>query len=179
MNADEFVEKIKSDMPTREYYYKEGLDMEFISRDEKRFLFQERAEPIKLDTNNDPILSLIKKYDTSTVEIGMITFFNDGIRILNDHICFGEFEVDYLGINEITKEIEVLEYSNGNVMCSCAQNSSLFLDAIRIISSFLCKRSMDDRLYNDTQANLTVAEICSNTAGGAKYHNFYRMLVGV
>jgi hypothetical protein len=179
MNHHEFVKELCTLPFEDSVYLNAGLDEEFIRENRNRYIAVERRTPGKSNTNfNDPIISLIQEYDVKNIEIGMINF---GRKIAkhSSFIVFGTFELDRLAISIITKDIVLLPESSDEIGMYCAMNGQKFLESAIFIGKFLEKRGIDDNLYDDEDANSLIAEQCAELAGGSKYLNFYRMMLGI
>lgn len=179
MNQNEFVKELLTLPFEDSVYMNAGLDEKFIRKNRNRYIAMERRTLSKLNTDfNDPIISLIQEYDVKNIEIGMINF---GKEIVNSSsfIVFGTFELDRLAISNITKEIVMLPESSDEIGMYCAMNGQKFLESVIFIGKFLEKRGVDDNLYDDEDANSLIAEQCAELAGGTKYLNFYRMMLGI
>lgn len=179
MNQNEFVKQLLT-LPFEDSVYKDGgLDDEFIKKNKNRYIALKRKIPYNSNTAfNDPIISFIQEYDAKNVEIGMINFGKEIVNSSN-FIVFGTFELDRLAISIITKEIVMLPESSDEIGMYCAMNGQKFLECVVFIGKFLEKRGIDDNLYDDENANSLIAEQCAELAGGNKYLNFYRMMLGI
>lgn len=127
---------------------------------------------------NDPIENLIKSYNLTNVEIGMVRF-NQKVSRKQDYLLFGKFEVDDIAISHITKEVVLLEGGTIHILSYCAANSNAFLAALLSMAAFLEKRAIDDGLFEDELAQKHFAIKCADVAGGEKYINFYGLMLGV
>jgi len=171
-----FSNELKKIAPSPEAYLKLGHDEAFAQRMVDGYFVKERSSNVAA-VYTDPIKNLVTTFDCTTVEIGMVTF-SDGLEERGDYTLFGQFEADDLVISEITMEVIVLEMGIEHILWHCAANSACFLQALLIMAAFLRERGISDTLYDDEPANLLVAENCANVAGGEKYLDFYRMMLG-
>jgi hypothetical protein len=64
------------------------------------------------------------------------------------------------------------------VVSRVAQDGSHLLDALLMAAEFLGKTGLNEIDFEDFAAASAAAERCAEAAGGAKYLNFYRMLLG-
>jgi hypothetical protein len=178
MNQNEFVDRLKT-LPLEDSVYRNaGLDEASIQKNRRRYSTLKRSIPGAFHSElNDVIIKLIEQYDVKNVEIGMINF---GAEIFHSStfIVFGTFELDRLAISVITKEIVMLAEASDDVGMYCAMNGEKFLESIIFIGKFLEKRGIDANLYDDEAANLLIAEQCATLAGGDKYLDFYKMMLG-
>jgi len=179
MNQNEFVKELLTISFEDSAYMNAGLDKKFIKSNRNRYIAIKRKIPGKFNTDfNDPIISLMQEYDVKNIEIGMINFGKEPV-ISSDFIVFGTFELDRLAISIITKEIVMLPESLDEIGMYCAMNGQKFLESAIFIGKFLEKRGIDDSLFDDEDANSLIAEQCAELAGGSKYLNFYRMMLGI
>jgi len=176
MEHIEFSNKLKEIALSRDEYLSLGYSEKFTQEMIDSFSVRYRNGK-STPEYDDPIKNLVTTFDCTTVEIGMICF-NGGLEERGSYTVFGRFEGDDLAISEITKEVIMLETEIQHVLYHCASNSSNFLEALLIMAAFLQKRATSDELYEDEQANLLVAENCAKIAGGEKYFDFYRMMLG-
>ena len=176
MNTQEFIEKL-SRVPLSDQQYKAaGISGDEIYSIRQRHIISPKEHTSSSDPH-DPIVTLVEDYDTTNVEIGMITF-NTEIQKMDDYLVFGKDEIDHLAIDTRTGEIVVLDEVSMRLMQYCAKDSASFLDAIIIMAKFLKKRGVDDNLYEDEAANLAVAKTCTTLAGGEKYSDYYVGMTG-
>lgn len=178
MNHQEFIEQLAGIPLPDEAYRQAGLSSRDIKNIRKNYIPLSKKETNKKDApSDDAIISLMASYDMSKVSIGMVEF-NKKIEYDGDFIVFGKFEVDRMAINCATREVLVLDETTDKIMWRCAHSGSTFLEALIYIGKFLEKRSVDDNLYDDEKANIKIAKTCSEIAGGAKYLQFFKMMLG-
>jgi hypothetical protein len=176
MTELEFIEQLKTAAFSHELYAKIGLTEDYIIRTIDGYNPKPKTQRRNM-ISNDPILRLVSDYDLSKTEIGMLTFSAE-VTETDDYFYVGKDEVDFLCISKSTHEVVTLPfYGPLKVAYKCAQNSSLFLEAIVIAAILLEKRSMNYEFYDDAAA-VAIAENCSDIAGGSDYLNFYRYLLG-
>lgn len=180
MTHIEFIEKLKKIPLKYEDYKKLGLADDYIMNGIiKKFTFINRRKRDEvLIKGDDPVVLLISEFDVSMVGIGMISF-NEKLEVNNGLILFAKLEVDDLAISQLTNEIVLVAESTEEILYYCASNSANFLEALIFIGAFLQKRSVNDFLFEDEQTNISIAEECSELAGGEKYFRFYRMMLGI
>ena len=90
---------------------------------------------------------------------------------------FGAVEADDLNLDRRSGEIIVTEFgTNGHVLWRCASNGERFLAALAVAAPYLasCMTLTDNRA--DV---LDVHRMCSSSAGGDDYSDFYAMLLGM
>ncbi len=178
MNKDSFVKEIKRYTPSRDDFKGLGVSEGFIERELKKYDCFQREAPISNVFINSEVLHLVNWYDCSKLEIGVLRFSNI-ISETEDHYLIGEIEADVLAVNKITLEIEVLDYTDLNwVIWSCAQNGQMFLDAILLSAEYFSKMLTNDDLNQDTAFRHKYVLECAEKAGGGKYIEFYKLLLG-
>src|SRR4051794_6938520 len=92
--------------------------------------------------------------------------------------CFGYVEADLLVIDD-DEEIVVREWHvREHILWSVARGIPAMFDALSIAAQFLAKRASGQIDFEDFDIARAVAPECWGAAGGAKYSDFYRMLVG-
>ena len=108
----------------------------------------------------------------------MISFGSE-VNESEDYYYVGKFEVDFLCVSKFSKEVVVLAFDDPLTEAyKCAQNSSVFLEAIIVAGKFLEKCCLDEALSSNQSTICSIAENCSEIAGGKKYLNFYKVLLG-
>ncbi|WP_109693961.1 hypothetical protein [Chitinophaga deserti] len=178
MTHKEFALKISKVPFTPEVYKQHGWSEKFIEDTFKRHTFLPKEPSNTIPECVDPILNLVRSFDVSNVEIGMVRF-NDKIVNGQDYIIFGRAETDDLVISKITNEILLLESGINHVLYYCASNSTTFLNALLQIAPIFQQRGIDVNLFENDAAQIKFASAFGETAGGEKYKDFYRMLLGV
>ncbi len=178
MTHKEFAESLKKVPFDQEVYKQHGWSDNFIEDTFKRHTFLPKEQDNTIAESDDPIQNLIRSFNVSNVEIGMVQF-NDKIVNGKDYIIFGRVETDDLVISRITKEILLLESGMEHILYHCASNSTTFLNALLQIAPFLQQRGIDDALFENADAQIQFASECGETAGGEKYNDFYKMLLGI
>jgi hypothetical protein len=178
MDKDHFVIKLKDFTPSREVYDKLGLSEAFIAkviRSHQCVPFSElRFNP---EPNNE-IFKLLSSYDCSTVEIGVLTFNNEVSEVGNYYII-GNVEADLLALNRITLEIQVLDYLvPSHVIWDCAANGERLLDALALCAEHFFKIHHNSALSENASFIHEHVLQCAEKAGGEKYVDFYKLLLG-
>jgi hypothetical protein len=78
-----------------------------------------------------------------------------------------------------TGEVVVVDESQlAHVIWPAAVDGGHLLEALLIAADFLKRRAMDEVDYEDFAAAGAAAERCADAAGGERYLDFYRMLLG-
>lgn len=177
MNAELFVTEIKKYAPNRESLETFGLSESFITKQLNKYNCHPRSKPLTEVLVNSEVVRLINEYDCSDLTIGILSFANE-ISENEDHFFIGNVEADILAINKVTHEIQVLDYTNVNwVINGCASNGGTLLDALFQCIIFFSK-SID--LGEEEKDKLAYEYVlsCSEKAGGEKYLDFYKLLLG-
>lgn len=178
MTVQDFVKNL-SGIPSEDSIQLLGkmeLNQDFIYEYINKYVFKLKST-IYTEYNNE-LINLVQNYDGSAVKIGMITFDIEPFEDEN-YYYFGLFEIDFLVINKKTGEILLVDYDDINhVIFHCAINGNNFLDAILMAAKFLERLPFDDHLRHDQVQIYNIAETCSHLAGGNKYLDFYKTVVG-
>lgn len=175
MKASEFIEGLKGISVRTDLLKKQGVSDQFIE-DRKRFYLA--AYKGGGHVSQYPLVELVENYDCSNVEIGMIKF-DERVEVKGRFIFTGRFEVDDLAIDLTTGSVVMLECGLEHILYNCAQNDSSFLEAILNIAVFLERRTVEEGLYENEELNIQMAEEFGDIAGGEKYYDFYKMMLGV
>lgn len=175
MKASEFVEALKEINVRNDLLKKQGVSDQSIEDRKSSYLAAYKGGG---SVSQYPLVELVENYDCSNLEIGMITF-DERIEEKGRFIFFGRFEVDDLAVDLITGSVVMLECGLDHILYDCAQNDSSFLEVILNTAVFLEKRSVEEGLYENEELNIQRAEGFGNIAGGEKYHDFYKMMLGV
>ena len=184
MTAQEYVDKLRILVPSKEYMKEKGLEERRIELFYPNFNITKRYVTTSV-WNNEPILDLCynfdfgKYYEIMGFSLTYPDFYEEDNKINNSHYLFGSFEMDGVAINRKTKEIEVLNHEDDyhTIFDYCALNSSKFLDAMFIMAQFGAEIIFDKSftLIEDIPAKEKIALQCAEAAGGMKYHHFYQM----
>ncbi|WP_156305425.1 hypothetical protein [Sphingobacterium endophyticum] len=175
MKASEFVEGLKGISVRTDLLKKQGVSDQFIEGRKRSYLAAYKGGG---SVSQYPLVELVENYDCSNLEIGMITF-DERIEQKGRFIFFGRFEVDDLAVDLITGSVVMLECGLDHILYDCARNDSSFLDAILNAAIFLERRSGEEGLYENEELNIQRAEWFGDIAGGEKYYDFYKMMLGV
>jgi hypothetical protein len=176
MTPEYFVLKLKEVSPTKEILAANGFGDEEITQIMKSYACAPRADHI--NASSDTLLRLLSAYDCSNLEVGLIRFKEEVVEEVAYYIV-GEVEADILGISKTTKEVCVLDHTiSEHVVSFCASNSDAFLDALLSFASFLYQRLKNDTLFANTAFTKHWVHVCADKAGGEKYLDFYKMLLG-
>jgi hypothetical protein len=176
MNAEEFVEKIIGLKPTSielvGLEYPNGLLDTWL----KEFTIKKKAT-VEYDNQ---ILTIIKNYDVSSLNINDITFdnnyFDDG-----EHFCFGwDATGDRLAIYKPNGKIVAYDVYGDRITFQCAESAEKFLDALLEIMKFVREKILNnyDEETRDKRSK-DVAYIASLRAGGEEYEDYYKSVLWV
>src|SRR5690606_17427619 len=175
MKASEFVEGLKGISVRTDLLKKQGVSDQFIEDRKRSYLAAYKGGA---SVSQYPLVELVENYDCSNLEFGMITF-DERIDEKGRFIFFGRFEVDDLAVDLTTGSVVMLECGLDHILYDCAQNDSSFLEAILNTAVFLERRSVEEGLYENEELNIQMAEEFGDIAGGEKYYDFYKMMLGV
>lgn len=170
MNASEFCEKLKLLTPDRQALEDEGLEKDEIidemARYDCRLLIPSYPE------STDPVVDLVRNYDVTSVEIGIVNFRCEPSDC-ESGFQFGQVESDPLVIDAVTGFIEVRDLYNANrVLWVCARTGSMFLESLIEAAAIL------DECNEDSGEIYQSAIKCSEMSGGEMTLDFYLMLLG-
>ncbi|GGH14923.1 hypothetical protein FAZ19_07050 [Sphingobacterium alkalisoli] len=175
MKASEFVEGLKKIKIDAGPLKKRGLSDQFIE-DFKRAYY---APPTGSNcVSPHPVVELVENYDCSSLEIGMVTF-DEKIEETEDYLFFGKADEHDLAIDITTGAVVMVESGFDDILFNCAQNDARFLAAILNIGVFLLRRVFEAGLSENDELNIQMAEEFGDIAGGEKYYDFYKMMLGV
>lgn len=175
MKASEFVEGLKGISVRTDLLKKQGVSDQFIEDRKRSYLATYKGGEI---VSQYPIVELVENYDCSNLEIGMVTF-DERIEETEDYLFFGRANEHDLAIEIITGNVVMVEYGLNNILFNCAKNDESFLSAILNVAIFLERRSVEEGLYENVKLNIQMAEEFGDIAGGERYYDFYKMMLGV
>lgn len=170
MTSDEFAQSLNGLKILFSEVDRKELSEDFLQNFENGFRVSLKQEQ-KYNFEN-PILSLIQKYDCSQLEIGLITF-KSAIQEDRNYYYVGNHEADELALNKKSGEIELREYGTDYTISYCSKNGAMFLDALLIFANSVAKNP-----FNQEENACEIALLCSNMAGGNKYYDYYKLLTG-
>jgi len=178
MTANEFVDELARAAPSLDDLMKVGMSRSQAVHFRNGFRCQKREHDAASERAHNELLRLISLWDASTVKVGMVSFFPAPV-IVEDGIQVGSVEVDPLIIFADGEEVIVTEFGvHNHLLWPASESGERFLDALIFASKFLgdsCVRKID---FNDFDAARAAATECTTLAGGARYHDFYLMLLG-
>ena len=178
MKKDEFVFRLKQLAPSREDYHRLNFSDDSITELIKRFECNPLNNDLFNSIKNDEILELLNTYDCSKVEIGLLNL-NKTVQEFPNYYLIGKIDSDIIALNKITLEIETLDHEGRNhLLWSCAASSKRFLNSILTAAEFFSRRIKDPGLANNKVFTNEYVLNCTDKAGGKKYIDFYKMLLG-
>jgi hypothetical protein len=173
-----FVQELAALAPSASDLEKSGFSKEEGMRLVDSFLCVKRVQPLPVVSGSDQLLELLREWDLSKVEIGMIRFPEPPTE-RSGKMCVGCVESDPLVIVPGTGELVVYELgTKEHLLWPVARSGSTLLDAMLIAARFLEQRGTGTIDFNDFKAAGITAAECATAAGGDRYLDFYRMLVG-
>lgn len=178
MDKDFFVSELSRLKPTEQELKHLNLPASFASEEIMRYHCEPKTR-VKLSlVAGDEFLALIRYYDCSNVGIGILSMEKEVIEC-NDYYEIGKVEMDVLVLNKITLEIEVRDHDSlGHVIWECALSGAKFLDALLVCAQYF-RSLLNDLSIGDNSARLLgVVNNSTEKAGGDRYIDFYKMLLG-
>jgi hypothetical protein len=177
MDAERFVQELAALAPSTAELQREGLSSEEARDFRKSYFCVRRADPLEWPKGAGQLVELLRHWDLSTVEIGMVQFRRPP-GDTSAGVCIGCVEADPLLILP-GGELVVHEFgTDGHLLWTVAKSGDHLLDALIIAERFLGRRVRREIALNDYQAARSVALQCASAAGGGRHLDFYRMLVG-
>jgi hypothetical protein len=178
MEPSNFVKEMAKLAPGPTDLEKSGMSESGATRLKESFRCIKREHPLRFASGSDKLLELLREWDLRNIEVGMIRFTEPPIERFGK-IYFGCVEADPLLILPGTNEIVVHEFgTEENLLWLVAKSGSDFLAALLIAARFLEERGSGRITFEDQIAANTVALECAKAAGGDRYSDFYKMLVG-
>jgi hypothetical protein len=178
MQPATFVKQLAAMAPSTSDLEESGLSREFAREIAESFVCVKRARPLEAPKGADAALELLRGWDLSNVEIGMVRF-PDPPSGEPQGICIGCVEADQLVIHQKTGEVLVYEYgAKGHVLWRVSRTGSKLLDALINTARFLEEKGSDESNNQDPKMAHRVALECATAAGGTEYLEFFEMLVG-
>ena len=177
MDVATFVKRLAEAAPSPSDLERCGLAGEQADEFVKSFHCVRRDRPLTEPSGSDLVLELLRNWDLSKVEIGMVRFPRAHVEP-SGRIVIGCVEADPLVILS-NDEIVVHELgTNEHPLWHVAKNSSTLLEALVIAARFLGERAVGKIQFDDYGAARSVASQCASAAGGNRFSDFYRMLLG-
>jgi hypothetical protein len=178
MTPETFVEKLADLIPTVAALRQQGVAEDEAASLRASYRCVERPQPQPFPDHGDPLLSLLRRWEVRTVEVGMFRFLA-APRALDDRLQIGVFEVDPVTIDLASGEVLVEESGvPGHWLWHCTADTSTFLEALVRAAQYLEGRGSGGELWEDQRRARRVAEECATAAGGDRYLPFYLMMLG-
>ena len=178
MELNAFIHELAASAPSASDLEKCGFSTEQARDFTESFLCVKRVRPLPVVNGSDQLLELLRQWDLSKVEIGMMRF-PDSPTERSNKICVGCVEADPLVILPDTGEIAVHELgTKAHLLWLVAMSGSELLDAMVIAARFFAMRTVGRIDFDDRDAARSVAFECASAAGGNRYVDFYKMLLG-
>jgi hypothetical protein len=142
------------------------------------YLCTKRDRPLSEPSGSDAVLELLRNWDMSTIEIGMVRFPDPPFE-RSGKLFIGCVEADPLVLLPRGDGIVVYELgSEEHLLWRVASNGSALLDALLIAARFLSNRYASRINDGDQEAARSAARECASAAGGEEFSDFYMMLLG-
>lgn len=178
MQPENFVTELQKAAPSEADLVKCGLSSQEAHQAMSRYFCVRRYQRLVGPNGSDEVLELLKGWDLSKVQVGMVRFPVEPFE-LPGGICLGCVEADPLLLLLNSGEVVVYELgTKEHLLWRVAQNGSTLLDALVIAAQFLSKRGVEKIDFDDNEAARSVALACAAAAGGERYLDFYKMLIG-
>ncbi len=129
--------------------------------------------------NPEEFLGLLKK---SSIEVGMVEFREkeDNNPISSNFLEIASFELDIIAYELTHKKIVLLDHDNIHFkMQEISESFNNFINALIIIENFFERCEVNESLYYDYSEMEIVAKKASKYAGGIKYLDFYKCMLGI
>ncbi len=186
MNAEEFVRRVRECAPKINDLKELGYTDDSAKAEQKCFACDKISDDGALE---NPLLDLIKRYDCSSLEIGLISFSPECYDYLDidqsAYIPVAVMESDPVVVDKISGKILILDHGNLNfVMSTLADSGEKFLDSlIRMAEIKLPHKGPFDKLSELEKTNnndfiLKYAQGCARIAGISLDANIYEILLG-
>ena len=177
MDVATFVTQLAEAAPSASDLEKCGLAGEQADEFVKSFHCVRRDRPLTEPSGSDLVLELLRNWDLSKVEIGMARFPGAHVEP-SGMIRIGCVEADPLVILSNGEIVAHELGTNEHLLWHVAKNGSTLLEALVIAARFLGERAVGKIHFDDYRAARSIASQCAFAAGGNKYADFYKMLLG-
>lgn len=179
MDLDDFVEILSNAAPSMLELEKSGLSREEAAEFSKLYRCVKREQPLPAINGPDQLLELLRQWDLSKVEIGMIRFPEPPFVRLGT-IYVGKVEADHLVMSSNTGEVAVHEFgTKEHLLWPVASSGTALLNALAIAVRCIAKRTVETSGIEDNNNARSAAIECATVAGGVRYLDFFEMLLGV
>ncbi len=186
MTVEEFVKKLSDCAPTIDHLIANGYPANYAKEYRDGYLLRKKKTP-GIPEYDDPLVRLICNYDTSKLEIGIITLGKAeyAFQTPPEKVHVGAIEADILVINPVTGVVELLDHGNPDyVIAQCAASGGRFLDSLILLASFELPYAnlyvdlpVEYRIRNN-EATYERALECAIVSGITTQPNIYKMVLG-
>ncbi|WP_207516012.1 hypothetical protein [Longitalea luteola] len=178
MTSELFVKQLKLLTPSVESFSRLGYPPDLVEKNIKSYICLPADSGQNIIYANSELLKLVSFYNCSSVQVGLINF-RSAVEEIENYYLIGNFDADLLAVSKITLEVVVLDYTNLDwIIWHCASNGARFLDAILAAAECISRCVNDTSLAYDNSYTLSYVLKCSQLAGGDKYKEFYKTLLG-
>jgi hypothetical protein len=174
MRAATFVKELAKAAPSEDDLRAAG----FSQVETEAFIASYKCIPRETNPSDnngqDEVLILLRHWDTSRVEVGIVTFLNQPYEE-NGKTYIGYVEQDNLVVLS-NGEVVVEELGNSDhILWRVAVNGAHLLEALAVAARFSkdCMVTGDDAI--DVSKVQVMAKRCSDAAGGPRYEKFFTM----
>lgn len=176
MLADVFVRELWRCAPTIDQLRAVGLDEVQARRFREKNRCLLRTSDDSAD-NEHPLQDLLKRYDSSSVEIGMLRLTS--LKEFPEYSVIGKAEADLLVIEHRSGEIQVRDHHDPvRIIWRGAASEDAFLDALLSLACFLVRGAINEVPWDDQALNCSEAGRLASLAGGPTYEDFFKVLTG-
>jgi hypothetical protein len=175
MKAAHFVARLAQLAPDVQQLRALGLSADDAERLRGSFICTPRGADHDRD-DGDALIQLTSHWDVRNVEIGMVRLAACTPSELGVQV--GVVEVEPLVVSASGEVVVVDELKPDSILWPAARDGGMFLHAMLAATEFLEQRARDEIDWEDFAAARETAQRCADAAGGAKYLDFYGMLLG-
>ncbi len=177
MFINDFISNLALLAPSKDKLINLGFDERGAEREIQSYIVGNREKSISVPDLGE-ISILFSDYNPSQIEISFICFSDIPSELSENIYSIGKVEADILALDIKTTEVFVYEHcTNGHILWYCALGGENFLKASLELARYFTKNVFLE------EENLDEAEIvanrCTEIAGGPKYGDFYKMLLGL
>jgi len=178
MEAGEFVSRLAEVAPEKSKLLLSGRSEEGANAVVRRFACPLRHVPLDMETHEDQVLELIKGWDVSAVQIGMLCFLSEPVSS-DEHMEIGAVEAEKLVFRFQTRDYVLLEHEvPGRVFSRVSCDGGSLLDALICIAAYYAKTGVDEIDIDDESIGLEVKAECLRHLGSDEFGGFCTTLLG-
>jgi hypothetical protein len=178
MELQAFVTALANAAPSLADLRKCGLTAQQASEFRESYVCLKRVRPLSDPAGTDQMLELLRGWDLTRVQIGLVRFPNEPAECPGG-ISVGLVDADPLRVLHDGGEVVVHEFgTKSHLLWRVSKNGAMLLEALLVAAQFLAKTGVDKISFNDCNAAMPTALECAIAAGGDRYLDFYRMLLG-